>query len=667
MRHRSRKALSEKQSVHNISSNHMKAKAESRSTGVSVPSHSSVCRSEKAEERSSPPPKMRRLKTRKERNQIRGQHVSSVHQSCKHGKRGSKEKAHSCNCHSYHASHPLKHFRKEKVVPKPFTPRRPSIITEGRLTSFRGLFSHQVKSVDIERLVKEPKIQEEEQPTRNSPSIPSPSALNCRSEAGVTPSYVQDGQKSTRSRNEVTSEQTQNVEGTVLSLLDPAQTCHQTVDDLVQSGSPSTKRTDRPVVLSSSESELFPAFSTPAKANQNDSNGTPKNQEQTNRCSPAMDMQLDDTPLRSAHFNMEAPPLDPGLETGNASLPALDRERSVDKGQCKKPKAVIENETVGKLAARLCQTLDFPPVRRCCPLLKECREVLLQAMQERHSFRLPKLLSRLNPKLPHSSHMTEQACSSSGQRYGDSTPMHLSFTREDEGGQQRGNMAGNSSRREFAVGDFGEGTERGAVSGKRRRSPWELHSAQDFLTKLQSPCEDTWITRVPSPGLHRAKQHSNSKANSLQQALAEIEIPTPYSFSSGTLASAPFSLQPQKQAKLVSSENRKREVTELFDQWRNDPDLAFLFQENTTELRDWSPHQQKESASERPPCGATTVSAFFPPEGFRYEPFFRFPHSFSSIKKSERSGISHYNHSDIKDLSLSPSFFFSTPYFRYLP
>ncbi|KAL7886539.1 hypothetical protein AOLI_G00042600 [Acnodon oligacanthus] len=427
---------------------------------------------------------------------------------------------------------------------------------------------------------------------------PSEVSSAIKSEAGVTSSYVQDGQKSKRSRNEASSKQMHNVEGTGLSALDEtynsAQTCHQTVADLVQSGSPSIKRTSRTVVLSSSESELFPAFSTPAKANQNDSDGTPKDQEQTSRRSPAMDMQLDDTPVRSAHFNVEAPPLDPGLETGNASLPAQDRERSVDKGQCKKPKDLMDNETVGKLAARLCQTLDFPPVQRCCPLLTECREVLLQALQERHSFRLPKLLSRLNPKLPHSSHVTEQACSGSGQRYADSTPMHLSFTREDEGGQQSGNMEGNSSRREFAVGDFGQGTERGAVSGKRRRSPWELHSPQDFLTKLRSPCEDTWITRVPSPGLLSAKQHSNSKANSLQQALPEIEIPTPYSFSSGTLASAPFSLQPQKQAKLVSSENRKGEVTELLDQWRNDPDLAFLFQENMTELRDWSPHQQKD-------------------------------------------------------------------------
>ncbi|XP_037392614.1 uncharacterized protein LOC119263041 [Pygocentrus nattereri] len=223
-------------------------------------------------------------------------------------------------------------------------------------------------------------------------------------------------------------------------------------------------------------------------------------------------------------------------------------------------------------------------------------------------------------------------------------------------------MAGNRSRREFAVGDFVQGNERGAVSGTSRG----LHSPQDFHTKLRSPCEDTWITRVLPPGLLSAEQHSNSKANSLQQALPEIEIPTPYSFSSGTLASAPFSLQPQKQAKLVS-ENRKREVTELLDQWKNDPDLAFLFQENMAELRDWSPHQQKESASERPPFGASTVSTFFPSEGFRYEPFFRFPHSCNSIKKSERSGISRYNHSDVKDLSLSPSFFFSTPYFRYLP
>lgn len=132
----------------------------------------------------------------------------------------------------------------------------------------------------------------------------------------------------------------------------------------------------------------------------------------------------------------------------------------------------------------------------------------------------------------------------------------------------------------------------------------------------------------------------------LRQAFAEIAVPTPYSYDCGTLTPDPFFLQLHTQTKLGSSENRLREVNELLDQWSNDPDLGYLFHENMgrthilvdplTDLRDFSPHQQMESNSQRSQFDAfSSVPSTFPPEGFSYEPYYRFPHPLNSVNNSK--------------------------------
>lgn len=139
----------------------------------------------------------------------------------------------------------------------------------------------------------------------------------------------------------------------------------------------------------------------------------------------------------------------------------------------------------------------------------------------------------------------------------------------------------------------------------------------------------------------------------------------------------PFFLEPQKQVKLSSGENRRRHSTTLplLEQWRNDPDLNFLFQDENlqkthtslgplTELRTCSPQHNIESVSERQLFGASsTVSAFFPPEGFCYEPYYRFPHPSNSFKRSEKSGMTLYTQTDVEKWGLDPPLHLTTPYF----
>ncbi|KAJ0000036.1 hypothetical protein NQD34_011878, partial [Periophthalmus magnuspinnatus] len=87
--------------------------------------------------------RMKRLRTRKERNQIRDERKSCHHYYNHHT---SKDVCyvHQC-CHSS-----LDAFT--NIVP---VAHEPSVITDSRLIGHHGLFNHEVKSIDIERLLSE--------------------------------------------------------------------------------------------------------------------------------------------------------------------------------------------------------------------------------------------------------------------------------------------------------------------------------------------------------------------------------------------------------------------------------------------------------------------------------------------------------------------------------
>lgn len=93
--------------------------------------------------------KVKRLRTRKERNQMRcdGKESSKMKSHCcQHG--SSKDTAHFGHCCHSRCYWPSK----RDVVP---SAQEPSIITDARLIAHHGLFNREVKSIDIERLLTE--------------------------------------------------------------------------------------------------------------------------------------------------------------------------------------------------------------------------------------------------------------------------------------------------------------------------------------------------------------------------------------------------------------------------------------------------------------------------------------------------------------------------------
>lgn len=499
MRHQNRRTKSEKQNVLNMFNSQRKAKVKSCSTVISAPCHSSVCTNNKTGH-CSVHQKTKHLKTIKQRNQIRRQSTNRSNQSHQHCERESKDKAPCIKYQDCQCSHSLSFCRQEKPVAKPFPSQKPSIITEGRLTSIRGLFSHKVRSVDIERLVKEKKYQmcienQEGQATaRNSPSpsglIPHstpPAVISETSEEGL-PACANKDLKSKMS--EKTDCLQTNLEATLPGILhrgngkhNSAQT-HKATDNTARPGRPSDQKgINEAVILSSSESEpVHKVCLTSVKVSPSNHNVSPKkkntyDQKQANKATAAMDVQhnsvnierfdtpagseifnLDapqfeqhdsvnierlDTPAGSEVFNLDAPQFDASPVIFMFSSPTLNKERNAlgNESQHRKPGFSSKEEAVSRLAARLCHKLGPVPLRRCHPLLTECRKVLLHHLQDRHGSQLQHNLHRLHSQLseerPHSPHTAEQVWPSSVQKYLDNTQIYFSYTRTHEADQQR--------------------------------------------------------------------------------------------------------------------------------------------------------------------------------------------------------------------------------------
>ncbi|XP_076847360.1 proline-rich protein 19 [Brachyhypopomus gauderio] len=688
MSHRDRRPLSEKQNALNTFSN--KAKVKSCSKDVLVSCCKSVCITNRTED-CSVSQKVKRLKTRKERNQIRGHDTNNSYQKHQQ-KQGSKEKAQNYNFQDYPSGHLVKHFQKERAALKPIPPQQLSLITEGRLTSIRGLFSHQVRSVDIERLVKNQKKRHRSkehksgQDTLNdSPSLPSHSPLIFKSKSSECGRCIEEQQKSKRSRN-ILSQQTDTV---TLYKTDrkyiSAQSLHEAVDNTIGSSSPCSQRGMEPVVLSSLESECdHNTSSTIAKANCNKPHVTPKmkdtlkslDQEQTTKTTTAIDkrhgfVNTQSSPTKSVLLGMCAPHSDSGNPSFITSSPALDREHVALADECHGQNQGV----VGRLAARLCQTLNILPQRRRCPLLTESREVLLQTLQERHSSQLQHSLCRLRSYIsaerPRSSHNTEQACNDSGQRCEDNTLMGFSHAWKNEDSQQNANIDSWTD----------DGSQRKYMGAKwnTMRQAWGTYSPHDLGLNQQLPFQDMLdqgTIRAQSQESLRGEQHFDSQRFPMHQDFTVPEILTSSYQNWEQLTSNPLSLLSRKQVKLGSSEMRSENCNELFEQWRSKPDLGFLFYgknmnrthaplDHLTELKNWSPQHKLECFNERSPFGASsTVSGFFPPEGFRYEPYYRFPHPLNSINSSERSAMTLYIQSDT-ERGLSSFLPQSTSYTQY--
>ncbi|KAI5620455.1 hypothetical protein C0J50_19922 [Silurus asotus] len=689
MRRHRRRELPDKQNALNKFDSHMKARVKSCNSGLSAPSHTSVCSKNKTDEHFSAPQKTKRLKTIKQRNHIRAQSNIRSKQSLPQCKKGSIDKQPGSESQDCQCIRLLTFSKKVKPGAKPFPLQKPSIITEGRLTSIRGLFSHEVRSVDIERLVKKRK-QEGKATASNSSSLSgviphsTPAVISETSEEG-SPAHANGGQQP--KTLEKAEELQINLEDTVP--VDGMHSFGQTnkaTDKTARSESPSGIQ--EAVILSLSESEpihksfptsvkdicLIDHYVSPKTKNTHD-------QKQAYKTPPVVDVQPAerlDSPAGSEVLYSNAQQFEQSPAIFTFSSPTMGRERCSFEREASHRKHILSSkkEAVSRLAARLCRNLVSVPPQRCCHLLTKCKQVLLHQLKETHGSRLQhnlhKLHSHLSTEAPHSPHTADQVWPSSVQQYLDSPQMYFSCTGKYEDVQPRDTMnfqKVNRSQKHLRE-EFCEDVEGGAAFKRQSRQTWGIYSPQDYVTELQG--QDT-LSQWSKPAQHTSKSQTFSK----HQAFTGPHTSTLWPNNCTERLLNPFNLEPQKQVKLGSDESQKRQSTSLplLEQWRNDPDLNFLFQEENltrshasvgtpTEPRMRSPQHHIQRVSERPLFSAASAfSPFFPPEGFCYEPYYRFPHPSNSFSRSEKSGMTLYTQLDDEKRGPCPSMRSTTSYF----
>ncbi|XP_074538974.1 proline-rich protein 19 [Halichoeres trimaculatus] len=326
----------------------------------------------------------KRLKTHKERSQMRGcwkeaSRLKSYHHHC-HCRRSKDIPINgrccqtSCHCSSMPDA-PL-----SNVVP---ATQEPSIITDSRLIGHHGLFNHEVKSIDIERLLsKQRKMEKSKQQVHenNSTSLPYSS---------LTPTPV--------SSNDVLGAEVVTLHEEV----EPVAKAHddfQLMEDKLSQGSDVIPMQKISPVMSEkgAESQLTPT----------DGREIVMTQKQ-------------DSPIHQSQPH--------GMSKSPLELPSSDTpERSVSQRPSKDPSTV--SDSVRAVAASLCGCLKLPVLRRR-NLVAESREVLLEALQERHGPWLRQNLSQLKGYLSsgfdHSKEVQDQELTTKDEdelRYTDSFP-----------------------------------------------------------------------------------------------------------------------------------------------------------------------------------------------------------------------------------------------------
>lgn len=390
--------------------------------------------------------KVRRLKTRKERNQIRGQERNKSHTSHQHSRKGGSEKA---QCRHIH---PLSCSRKERTFAKPFIPQNPSIITEGRLTSIRGLFSHEVRSIDIERVVSEQIKRDKQRKEKRKAHISSPLSHSVPdSDQDCTLDEVQEQplqepennmppqvKRKESSRKELIGKNSviptnRGVAGPMgLSREDRkyvrnANTRKQDTNSKTRQDSPCSLRETEHMIIDQ-------LCSTPVETNKNNPDisetGTLKSHDEGNQENGFMNIQrFEKTPTMVGFPNTEVSQMLEKPQT-LTSLSELDSRSGQLAGNVKQREqmSVSCREAVKRVATRLRLASELHVSSHSRPLLAECRETLMQTLQKRHSFQLEHNLHRLRSLLNGKRTASRQ---SSGQRHVACSSFSLALENED--------------------------------------------------------------------------------------------------------------------------------------------------------------------------------------------------------------------------------------------
>lgn len=344
-------------------------------------------------------PKRKRLKTRKQRCRMRGEgkeasKTKSYHHRCHLQTSGDTAPFHNCCRQSGCSS------RRDAPFPKVVqVAQEPSIITDSRLLGHHGLFSHEVKSIDIQRLLSEQgrlgkgqKDQEEKHTifcASSTSHIPTPFFSNVSGtdtgevvpfEGTADPAahihvYCQERGKLISHESDITPGQRpqqrfDNSSGSYKSIFSSKHSSFGV--EISKSKGPVNsvmrEKDKAPQLTPTVDHDIVKISYKKIKTHMISAFGpTPKNQEHLTH----------QTHARS-HY-----PSPPQLSSSPAADSFGTRHRRQGPGGVSK--------SITAMGARLCDCLQFPQLRRR-NLLAESREVLLTALRERHGPRFQEKL-----------------------------------------------------------------------------------------------------------------------------------------------------------------------------------------------------------------------------------------------------------------------------------
>ncbi|XP_068568974.1 proline-rich protein 19 isoform X2 [Cebidichthys violaceus] len=335
--------------------------------------------------------RMKRLRSRKERSQMRaggkGASKSKTHHHHHCHRQRSKDMAYFQNC-----CHSSCHCASRRNAPFPNVipvPQEPSIITDRRLIGHHGLFNHEVKSIDVERLLSEQrklgKSGRQGQEKNNSSSRPSstshvPSLFVTHHLLGADTDEVLPFKEKTAHAN-CRKKEEKISQGSDLT---PGQRPQKKLDlssERFKSVS-SSKHSSDVVIIKSKKTK--PLMSEKGKDSQLTPTVVKENVKILNRKAKGHISSVEHTPK-----NQESPVHQTqarGLSPSPVLLSSSDTVDSFDI-QRRRQDARCASKSVSAVAAGLCDCLQFPLLRRR-NLVAESREVLLKALRERHGPRL---------------------------------------------------------------------------------------------------------------------------------------------------------------------------------------------------------------------------------------------------------------------------------------
>ncbi|KAK2903189.1 hypothetical protein Q8A67_007902 [Cirrhinus molitorella] len=629
--------------------------------------------------------KVRRFKTRKERNHIRGLERNRNHPSFNHSRREGAEKAH----------HPPACSRKQRAFAKPFIPQKPSIMTEGRLTSIRGPFSYEIRSIDIERLVSE-QIKKDKQRKEQGkqpmmhitsplpPSVPD-SDLDCtldevQEPENNTPPQVKRKKTSRKVPSEKTTSgfQTNRVISMAPSREDgkhgrtdntrKEDTNSKTTQEILSSPPRETEL----LVLSSSENELdHQLCCTPDETDKNNSQtGNCESYDGGNQENGFMNIQRFEKNSATGGFpNTEVTQVFQNLQT---SLSDLDSGAAQVGDSVKQGKEMSAScrEAVKRLATRLCQSSELRVPSRRRPLLAECKERLQQTLQKRHSFHLQHNLHRLQSFL-NGNQMAAQL--SSGQRDEKCSPFRNAAENEDR--CYRSNMeiwTDSAMQQDYLAQKLLQELERESFAEKHRIQDWKTSSTLFLLKEPQQSHTDLslqfdqWRAARLSQDNFRAQHHHSRQLFNQEHTFTQHPVPV---LRSPTWVDHPVNSYSQQQSlsREESWTNVDLDLSRISQQWKGDNHLDFnshhLNQSRKQKpqeacfggYRFWSNQQNVQEERER--WAPFSFSASYLSEGFQYKPFFRCPHPSNVQHRSDNLGMTHCPRTNTPDRVFYPALY----------